>query len=347
MEEVDKRASDWIGDGGPDALRFDRLGTSGLFEVGLPGAASGLDSYLAIARLDDIVARATGHPGYGMLICLRQLVARYFILGFADAQQRARWLPEIVNGTMWPAVAISEPSVGAHPKHLSTAASTSGDSYILNGRKTWITNGMQASHFLVLAITSSSEGRKHYGLFMVPSRHPGVAINPLHLAGALDPVTHAEMSLADCRVPSMDRLGGSADAYTSAAEPFRDLEDIIATVGQCGLLDWLIHRSARHLTPNEDGLLALGRAGAILSAARSAAYAGVRSLDGGIKDWRLAAGVRMTIDSTMTGLRDRLPPSANDDPALMEALRAYDLLATTARHARKVRQLRIGKDYLD
>ena len=81
----------------------------------------------------------------------RQVVARFFIEGFGNAEQRAAWLPRLAS------VAISEPRVGAHPKLLTTRAEEDADGYSISGEKAWVTNGPLAAVFIVLAVTSIEE----------------------------------------------------------------------------------------------------------------------------------------------------------------------------------------------
>ena len=88
--------------------------------------------------------------------------------------QRATWLPRIAAGEVCTAIAISEPGAGAHPKHLKTTAESRGAGFVLRGRKAWVTNGPVADLFLVLAVVAVEDGRKRYGLFMVPKETAGL-----------------------------------------------------------------------------------------------------------------------------------------------------------------------------
>src|SRR6266852_4273605 len=114
---------------------FERMATAGLFQIGLPGAAAALDSYRAIAIAEQTIAAKTGLLGLASAFAARQMTARFFIAGFADAGQCATWLPRIAAGKVCAAMAISEPEVGAHPKHLRTAAKSSGAGFVVRGRK--------------------------------------------------------------------------------------------------------------------------------------------------------------------------------------------------------------------
>ena len=120
--------------------------------------------------------------------------------GFADADQRATWLPRIAAGEVCTAISISEPGAGAHPKHLQTTAKLTGPGFVIRGRKAWVTNGPVADLFLVLAVIAVEDGRKRYGLFLVPKDIAGLAIKPMKSLDTLAPATHCELELDGCRV---------------------------------------------------------------------------------------------------------------------------------------------------
>ena len=117
----------------------------------------------------------TGLLGAGGAWTGRQVVARFFIAGFGDAEQRATWLPRLASGEYAASVAISEPGVGAHPKHLTTRAEQDADGFRITGEKAWVTNGPIAAVFVVLAVMAIENQRKRYGAFLVPRETPGLS----------------------------------------------------------------------------------------------------------------------------------------------------------------------------
>ena len=84
------------------------------------------------------------------------------------------YIEAILDGDSLCALAISEPGVGAHPKHLSCRALKSGDSYIINGEKAFVSHGPYADRFIVLAITEHTQSRKHFSAFLVPADSTGL-----------------------------------------------------------------------------------------------------------------------------------------------------------------------------
>ena len=322
---------------------FGRMARAGLFQIGLPGADAMLDSYSAIAATEQAIAARTGLLGLASAFAARQVTARFFIAGFADAAQRAAWLPRIAAGEVCVAIAISEPGAGAHPKHLQTAAEPNGSGTIIRGRKAWVTNGPVADLFLVLSVIAVEDGRKRYGLFLVPKATSGLSTKPMLALDTLAPATHCELELDGCEVPATARLGDVPDAYPAMALPFRDVEDTVGTANVAGLLDWLLEKTAAHIERSDDNALRLGRLSGLVSLVQAASRLAVASLDGdGPEVPARVIGVRLLARDIVGEIRDLLGPHAATDEAILRALAAFDLLASVAREPRKIRQARLG-----
>ena len=75
--------------------------------------------------------------------------------------------------------------------------------FVIRGRKAWVTNGPVADLFLVLAVIAVEDGRKRYGLFLVPKDTAGLVTKPMKALDALAPATHCELELDGCRGPGV------------------------------------------------------------------------------------------------------------------------------------------------
>ena len=236
--------------------------------------------------------------GLASAFAARQVIARFFISGFATADQRVAWLPRIAAGEVCTAVAISEPGAGAHPKHLQTTAESRGAGYVIRGRKAWVTNGPVADLFLVLAVVAVEDGRKRYGLFMLPKTTSGLVIKPMAALDVLLPATHCELELDGCEVPASARVGDLPDAYPVMAMPFRDVEDTVGTANVAGLLSWLLDKAASQIERTEENALQLGRIAGLVSLVQAASRLAVRGTRrrgrrcSGARDRRKVAGAR-------------------------------------------------------
>jgi acyl-CoA dehydrogenase len=343
--EVAGRIDDWWSVAKSDVLTdpFAPMAKAGLFQIGLPGAGAALDSYRAIAAAEQAIAARTGLPGLASAFAGRQLVARFFMAGFANQDQRTTWLPRLAAGEVCAAIAISEPGAGAHPKHLQTSAEPQGAGYIVRGRKAWVTNGPVADVFLVLAVTAVEQGRKRYGLFLIPKETKGLTVKPMPAMDALAPATHCELELDGCELPAIARIGDMADAYPAMALPFRDTEDTVGTANISGLLSWLLEKCAVRLEQSEDNALRLGRIAGLVSLVQAASQLAVAALDGDGPDVPARViGVRLSARQIVDEIRELLAQGAPVDGAIARALAAYDLLSSVAREPRKVRQARLG-----
>ncbi|MGZ3351891.1 MAG: acyl-CoA dehydrogenase family protein [Xanthobacteraceae bacterium] len=343
--EVAGRIDDWWSIAKDDVLSdpFGRMAKAGLFQIGLRGAGAALDRYRAIAAAEEAIAAKTGLPGLASAFAGRQMVARFFIGSFANEDQRAAWLPRVAAGEVCAVIAISEPGAGAHPKNLQTSAEPNGTGYVVRGRKAWVTNGPVADVFLVLAVIAVEQGRKRYGLFLIPKQTKGLMVKPMPAMDVLAPATHCELELDGCEVPATARIGDMADAYPAMALPFRDVEDTVGTASISGLLSWLLEKCAARIEQSEDNALRLGRIAGLVSLVQAASQLAVAALDGDGPDVPARViGVRLLARQIVDEIRELLAQGAPVDEAIGRALAAYDLLSSVAREPRKVRQVRLG-----
>src|ERR1700682_3907810 len=306
--EVAGRIDDWWSTAKRDVLAdpFGQMARAGLCQVCLAGTGAPLDTYHAIATAEQAIAAKTGLLGLASAFAARQMTARFFIAGFADADQRATWLPRVAAGEVCAAIAISEPEVGAHPKHRKTTAEPDGAGFVVRGQKAWVTNGPIADVFLVLAVTAVEDGRKRYGLFLIPRETPGLTVKPQTLE-ALAPASHCVLELVGCHVPATARVGDMPDAYPAMALPFRDVEDTVGTANSSGLLSWLLETSAACIERTEVNALRLGRIAGLVSLVHAASRLAVAALDGdGQEVAARTIGVRLLAHDIVGEIRDLL-----------------------------------------
>ena len=161
----------------------------------------------------------------------------------------------ILNGDSLCALAISEPKVGAHPKHLSCNAVKQGDTYIINGEKAFASHGPYADRFIVLAITEQTQGRKYFSAFLVPANTPGLRRMPAQPVKGLQPSSHCNIVFNDCQTPSSTLLGTAGQAFEEISLPMRTLEDSLMLAPIAGAmqaqLDYLARASSACSKPFE------------------------------------------------------------------------------------------------
>jgi acyl-CoA dehydrogenase len=133
-------------------------------------------------------------------------------------EQRSTWLPPLVESPILCSFGLSEPEAGSDVARLKTTATRTGDEYVLNGSKTFITNAGYADWTVVFAKTDLSKGHRGISAFIVPMDTPGVTIEQhLDKMGQRATDTSA-FALQDVVVPAANRLGGEGDGFKLAMQ---------------------------------------------------------------------------------------------------------------------------------
>jgi len=138
------------------------------------------------------------------------------VIAFGSPEQKARWLPPLIESPILCSFGLSEPGAGSDVAALRTFAVRDGDAYVLNGSKTFITNAGYADWTVVFAKTDPAKGHRGMSAFVVPMDAPGVTIEKhLEKMGQRATDTSA-FALNDVRVPLENRLGEEGDGFKIA-----------------------------------------------------------------------------------------------------------------------------------
>ncbi|WP_075790762.1 acyl-CoA dehydrogenase family protein [Massilia putida] len=133
-----------------------------------------------------------------------EIVAPY-IVAYGSEEQKHRWLPRMVSGEMIGVIAMSEPGIGSDLRSMRTSARRDGDDYVVNGQKTFITNGGNAD--LMVTATKLDPGAKELTLICVEADRPGFSKGKLLEKIGLKGQDTSELFFDDVRVPVSNRLG--------------------------------------------------------------------------------------------------------------------------------------------
>lgn len=133
---------------------------------------------------------------------------------FGTPEQKADWLPKTKSGKAISAFALTEPQSGSDVANSTMTATRKGDSYILNGEKTWISNGGIADVYTVFARTGEAPGAKGLSAFIVPADTPGLLIKERLETIAPHPL--ATLEFDDCQIPATSMLGGPGQGFKIA-----------------------------------------------------------------------------------------------------------------------------------
>ena len=186
----------------------------GLMNVHVPEEYGGL----GLSTFDGILVGEElywGCSGIGTSITANGLGAGP-VIAFGSPEQKARWLPPLLESPILCSFGLSEPGAGSDVAALRTSAVREGDEYVLNGSKTFITNAGYADWTVVFAKTDPQAGHRGMSAFVVPMDTPGVAIEKhLEKMGQRATDTSA-FALTDVRVPVENRLGEEGDGFKIA-----------------------------------------------------------------------------------------------------------------------------------
>lgn len=197
----------WRDQGFVDQAFWRAAGAAGILGVSIPEAygGSGLDF-----RYDAMVMERQGiKQALNFAFSLHTTVVAPYIYNYATPEQCARWLPGAVSGDTLLAVAMTEPGAGSDLQGMRTTARKDGDHYVINGQKTFISNGHGCGLVVVAAKTDPSAGAKGISLFVVEvDKTPGFERGRLlHKLGQEGRDT-TEIFFNDMRVPAENLLGG-------------------------------------------------------------------------------------------------------------------------------------------
>lgn len=230
----------------PRARAVDEADTESPLDLWEKAARVGLASYMLPAEhggggVTDLVTQCLvqeelcyGDVGIGNFLTSSAFFAEP-VLALGSEEQKKRWITPL-TGDVPPitAVAVTEPGVGSDAASLQTSAVRDGDTYVLNGQKTWISNAPYAETFIVFATVDPALRSRGVTAFVVERSAPGVTVGqPMRKMGQRG-IVNAEVFLEDVRVPVENRLGDEGRGFYGLMRTF-DGSRILIGAGATGL----------------------------------------------------------------------------------------------------------------
>ncbi|RJG13986.1 acyl-CoA dehydrogenase [Pseudomonas cavernicola] len=217
-----------------------KMGAAGLLLVDMPeqygAAGAGFD---VCQMIQEELCRLNFHglaSGYN----IHSNIVALYLNNIGTPEQKEQWMPRMVTGEVVTAIAMTEPGAGSDLAGMRTSAVRDGDSYIINGSKTFITNGIHADMVVVCAKTDSSAGAKGISLFLVDASLPGFARGKKIEKMGQHCSDTAELFFDNLRVPANALLGaeGRGFAYLMQELPRERLGVAVQAIGHAqGALD--------------------------------------------------------------------------------------------------------------
>src|SRR5262245_38648214 len=196
----------WNEHGIMDRAMWVKAGAAGLLCASMPeeyGGAGGTFAHEAVINREITLA---GLDCFGAP--LHSGIVAPYILHYGTEEQKQRWLPRLATGELVGAIAMSEPGTGSDLQGVRTTAQKSGNGYVLNGSKTFITNGQHANLIIVVAKTDPKQGAKGISLMVVETDDaPGFRRGRKLKKLGMDWADTSELFFEDVRLPAEGLLG--------------------------------------------------------------------------------------------------------------------------------------------
>ena len=203
------RVAKWRQDKIVEREMWREAGAAGLLCLSMPEAygGGGGDYRHEVVLMETMATK--GIDGFGA--SLHNAIVAPYIVHYGSEEQKRRWLPRMASGELVGAIAMSEPGAGSDLQGVRTSAAKSGNQYVLNGQKTFITNGQTANLVIVVAKTDPSAGAKGTSLIVVETEETeGFARGRKLDKVGLDAQDTSELFFNEARVPTSNLLGTDA-----------------------------------------------------------------------------------------------------------------------------------------
>lgn len=212
-KEILPNVDEWEQQGRIDKEMFRRAGRTGLLGMAIPEefGGGGVDDFRYNAVIDEVFTGG-GAGGSGMCVTLHNDICVPYFISYCDKEQRSRWLPGLASGDLMTAIAMTEPGTGSDLAGIATTAKLHGDTYLVNGSKTFITNGINADLVIIVARTSDDP---HAGLtlLVVEDGMAGFERGRNLDKMGLHAQDTAELFFNDVEVPVSNRLGEEGTGF--------------------------------------------------------------------------------------------------------------------------------------
>ncbi|MGH9135684.1 MAG: acyl-CoA dehydrogenase family protein, partial [Acidimicrobiales bacterium] len=212
--EVVPNRERWDDAGIVDRHLFTTAGANGFLGIDVPEkyGGGGVRDFRFNVVIAEEIQRADVNAACLGITLHNDVCLPYFLHG-ADEDQQRRWLPGICSGELITAVAMTEPGIGSDLASMATTAIRDGDHYVVNGSKTFITNGINADLVVTAVKTDPTERHRGISLLVIERDTPGFARGRNLDKMGMHAQDTAELFFSDARVPVANRLGDEGTGF--------------------------------------------------------------------------------------------------------------------------------------
>ena len=270
-DQVVPEYSTWLVDGKPSRRFWRAAADVGILGIGVPeqfGGLAGSDYRHSVVVTEEIQALGLAIGGLRVQtdICLP------YLLHHGSPEQRATWLPRMTSGDVVAALGLSEPGAGSDLKAMSTRARRCGDHYVVNGAKTFISNGAAADLVILAVKTDPDAGRRGISLLLVDTSTPGFAHGRKLDKLGLRAQDLAEMSFTDMKIPVENLLGVENEGFSYLTSNLAQERLSIAVNSQAAAaaaLSWAVEEQQRGAGAGQEVKFTLAQCAAEVAAGQA------------------------------------------------------------------------------
>ncbi|MFN7644234.1 MAG: acyl-CoA dehydrogenase family protein [Burkholderiales bacterium] len=239
--EVAPHHARWEDEGYVDREVWTKAGEAGLLCTSMPEAYGGADAdkLYSVVLFEEIARQGYTGLGFGLH---NEIVAPY-ILSYGTDAQKEKYLPAMARGEIVGAIAMSEPAAGSDLQGIRSTATDAGDHFLLNGSKTFITNGWHADLVIVVAKTDPSAGAKGTSLLLVERGMPGFEKGQRLKKVGMKAQDTSELFFDNVTVPKANLLGdvNRGFVYLMQELPWERLQIAISGIQAAqSAIDWTL-----------------------------------------------------------------------------------------------------------
>ncbi|MCW2271759.1 acyl-CoA dehydrogenase family protein [Pseudomonas sp. JUb96] len=244
-EEMVPHQERWYAQHRVDRELWYKAGELGLLALDLPETYGGSGGNFAHLSVFFEEQAAVGDWGFGVQV---HHIAAHYILNHGTEEQKQKYLPRMASGEMIGAIGMTEPGGGSDLQGIRTRAVRAGDHYVINGSKTFISNGAMADLIVLVTKTDPAAGSKGMSLFLVETADAeGFSVGRVLEKLGQHNADTAELAFQDVRVPAANLLGGEEGSGMRQLMSDLSYERVGCAVGACASIERAVRLTTEYV----------------------------------------------------------------------------------------------------
>ena len=249
QKEVVPHIEKWEKTGAIERFIWKKFGDMGFFGIAYPEKYGGLDLdlFYTVVLLEELQKIKSG--GFAAAIWAHVYLAMTHLNAEGDERIKQNYLAPSISGDKIGAMCITEPSGGSDVAGMRTTAIIKGDKYVINGSKTFITNGVYADYYVVAAKTNPELGNKGISIFLIDTNLPGVSATKLDKLGWRASDT-AEIAFDNVEIPLENLMGDEGKGFPLIMQHFA-LERLIMAINAHASAEYAIDYTLEYMSQRD------------------------------------------------------------------------------------------------